>query len=52
MTERGSIGSILMSAGRITEEDVARALAYQRDHGGFFGEALIACDLVSEGELE
>ena len=41
-----------MSAGRITEEDVARALAYQRDHGGYFGEALIACDLVSEGELE
>jgi type IV pilus assembly protein PilB len=41
-----------MSAGRITEEDVGRALAYQRDHGGYFGEALLACGLVSEGELE
>ena len=52
MTERGTIGSILMSAGRISEEEVARALAYQRDHGGYFGEALIACGLVSEAELE
>jgi len=52
MTERGTIGRILMSAGRITEEEVARALAYQRDHGGYFGEALIACGLVSEAELE
>jgi hypothetical protein len=52
MTERGTIGSILLSAGRISEEDVGKALAYQRDHGGFFGEALIACGLVSEGELE
>jgi len=41
-----------MNVGRITEGDVATALAYQREHGGYFGEALIACDLVSEGELE
>lgn len=41
-----------MSVGRISEEDVATALAYQRDHGGYFGEALMACGLVSEGELE
>lgn len=41
-----------MSVGRITEDDVGQALAYQRDHGGYFGEALMACGLVSEGELE
>jgi len=41
-----------MDAGRITEEDVEKALAYQRDHGGYFGEALKVCGLVSEGELE
>lgn len=41
-----------MSAGRIDEDDVAKALAYQRDHGGYFGAALVACGLVSEGELE
>lgn len=52
MNERGTIGSILMSVGRISEEDVATALAYQRDHGGYFGEALIQCGLLSESELE
>lgn len=52
MNQRGTIGSILMSVGRITEEDVATALAHQRDHGGYFGEALMACGLVSEGEVE
>ena len=41
-----------MSVGRITEEDVATALAYQRDNGGYFGEALMACGFVSEGEVE
>jgi len=52
MTERGTIGSILVSLGRISEADVGTALGYQRDHGGYFGEALLACGLVSEGELE
>lgn len=52
MTKRGTIGDILVSLGRITEDDVATALAYQRDHGGYFGEALLACGMVSEGELE
>ncbi len=41
-----------MSVGRITEDDVNRALAYQRDNGGYFGEALMACGLVNEGEVE
>ena len=50
--EKRTIGQILMSIGRISEEDVARALEYQRDNGGYFGEALVACDLVSEKELE
>jgi type IV pilus assembly protein PilB len=52
MNERGTIGSILMNLGRITEDDVSRALAYQRDNGGYFGEALVACGLASEGEVE
>ena len=52
MTERRTIGQILMSLGRITEADVAKALDYQRDNGGYFGEALLQCGLVSEGELE
>lgn len=52
MSERRTIGEILTSLGRISEADVTRALEYQRDHGGYFGEALIACGLVSENELE
>jgi hypothetical protein len=52
MSERRTIGQILISVGRITEGDVATALEYQRDHGGYFGEALLACGLVTADELE
>lgn len=52
MTQRPSLGQILLGSGRITEADVERALAYQRERGGFFGQALVACGLISEGEVE
>ncbi len=52
MTDRRTIGEILMSSGRISEADVEHALAYQREHGGFFGEALVACGMLTEGEVE
>jgi len=52
MSERRTIGQILMSFGRISEADAARALEYQRDHGGYFGEALLGLGLVSQEELE
>ena len=52
MSERRTIGQILMSFGRLNEDDAARALEYQRDHGGYFGEALLALGLVSQDELE
>lgn len=52
MAERDTIGQILMDLGRLSEEDGARALEYQRDHGGFFGEALVALGVVSQDELE
>ena len=52
MAERRTIGQILMSFGRIDEEDVSAALEYQRDNGGYFGEALLALDLVTQEELE
>ncbi len=52
MAERRTIGQILMSFGRITEEDVGRALDHQREHGGYFGEALLAMGFVSPEELE
>ena len=31
-----------MSFGRISEEDVEKALAHQQETGGFFGESLLA----------
>ena len=52
MAERRTIGQILMSFGRLSAADSERALAYQRDHGGYFGEALLALGLVSQDELE
>ena len=52
MSERRTIGQILTSLGRISEADVTKALEYQRHHGGYFGEALLACGLVSENELD
>lgn len=51
MPER-TIGEILVESGRLSEDDVARALEYQREHGGYFGEALLAEGFVSEEELE
>lgn len=52
MAERRTIGQILMSFGRITEDDVAKALEYQQENGGYFGEALLALGYVSAEELE
>lgn len=52
MAERRTIGQILMGFGRITEEDVGRALEHQRENGGYFGEALLAMGFVSQEELE
>ena len=52
MTERRTIGQILTELGRVSEDDVATALEHQRDSGGYFGEALLACGFVSQEELE
>lgn len=52
MSERRTIGQILIELGRITDDDVARALEHQRDSGGYFGEALVALGVVSQDELE
>lgn len=52
MTERRQLGAILLESGRITQGDVERVLEYQRAHGGFFGQALIALDVVSREEID
>lgn len=50
--EKRTLGEILRGLGRITEDDVETALEYQRDNGGYFGQALVACGIVSDEELE
>ncbi len=52
MAERRTIGQVLKEFGRISEEDVQRALAHQQEEGGYFGEALLALKLVTQEELE
>jgi len=52
MTDRRSLGDILQRLGRISEDQVNEALAYQRSHGGYFGEALVALGMVSPEEKE
>jgi type IV pilus assembly protein PilB len=52
MTQRRTLGEILVGLGRITESDVTKALEYQRHSGGYFGEALVACSVVTEDEIE
>jgi type IV pilus assembly protein PilB len=52
MAKRKNIGQILMGFGRLSEPDMNRALEYQKENGGYFGEALLALDLVSREELE
>lgn len=45
------IGEIFVQLGRITPEDVERALAFQRESGGYFGEALVALGLLTREEV-
>lgn len=49
---RRNLGEILRDLGRITPAEQDRALEYQQEHGGFFGEALIALGFISSEELE
>ncbi|HEX7243796.1 MAG TPA: hypothetical protein VF263_26150 [Longimicrobiaceae bacterium] len=46
------IGEILVGLGRISPEDVERALAYQRDRGGYFGDALVALEMATPAEVK
>lgn len=52
MSERRALGDILRASGRVTDADVERALGYQQEHGGYFGEALLALGLATQEELE
>jgi type IV pilus assembly protein PilB len=47
-----NIGEILHELGRVSQEDIDRAVEHQRQEGGFFGQALVALGVVQQEELE
>jgi hypothetical protein len=48
---RRALGEILVDLGRITPAQVEEALAHQRAHGGFFGDALVALGFLTRDAL-
>jgi hypothetical protein len=52
MSERQHLGEILLGYGRISRDDADRELAYQRERGGYFGEALVSLGIITAAELE
>jgi len=52
MPDRKNLGEVLQQYGRVSPEEQEAALAYQRSHGGYFGEALVALGMISQEELE
>jgi hypothetical protein len=47
-----SLGDILVELGKLTAADAERALVHQQEEGGYFGEALVALGIASQGEIE
>ncbi|HEX6037664.1 hypothetical protein [Longimicrobium sp.] len=52
MTKRPiRLGEMLVQMGRVTADEVERALAHQQAHGGYMGDALVALGILSREEL-
>ena len=52
MGVRRQLGDILLESGRITQEDVDQVLDYQRTHGGYFGQGVVALGILSREEID
>lgn len=52
MAPKRRLSAVLLETGRITEEEVERALEHQRTHGGYFGEALVALGLIERQAVD
>jgi hypothetical protein len=52
MTAKRQLGAILLESGRISQDDVDKVLDYQRTHGGFFGQAIVALGILSREEID
>lgn len=52
MTKRPiRLGEMLVEMGRVTPDEVERALAHQHEHGGYMGDALVALGILTREEL-
>lgn len=52
MTKRPiRLGELLVQMGRVTADEVERALEHQREHGGLVGDSLVALGILSRDEL-
>ncbi|MCR5251824.1 MAG: glycosyltransferase [Lachnospiraceae bacterium] len=49
--KKGGLGARMVEKGLITEEELNRALEYQKDHDLLLGEALTTLGIVTSGEL-
>lgn len=47
----GQLGERFINLGLITPEDVERALAHQREKGGYFGDALVSLGLLTADQV-
>ncbi|HEY0015946.1 MAG TPA: hypothetical protein VGC13_06490 [Longimicrobium sp.] len=45
------LGEMLVQMGRVTADEVERALAHQHAHGGYMGDALVALGILTRDEL-
>ncbi len=52
MAAKRQLGDILLESGRIEQDDVNRVLDYQRTHGGFFGQSVVALGILSREEID
>ena len=45
------IGDILLERGAITQQEIEKALAHQKEHGGLMGQILVQMGCVTEEEV-
>lgn len=45
------LGELLVERGSINQEQIAMAMAYQKEHGGLFGEVLVVLKFATEEDI-
>jgi type IV pilus assembly protein PilB len=50
-TSKKQLGELLVEKGIINSEQIAMAIAYQKEHGGLFGEVLVTLNFATEDDI-